>query len=80
MHLVEYAVLGYLIARAASNSASGKLRMNFRILAVVCAGLYGISDELHQYFVPGRQMEVFDLLADTLGAALGQVLYRGAHA
>jgi VanZ family protein len=33
--------------------------------------LYGISDELHQGLTPGRTPDVMDLVADTLGAALG---------
>jgi VanZ family protein len=33
--------------------------------------LYGISDEIHQYFVPGRVMDWTDAVADTCGIALG---------
>jgi VanZ family protein len=36
--------------------------------SVLIASLYGASDELHQYFVPGRSAEVADWVADTLGA------------
>jgi VanZ family protein len=32
--------------------------------------VYGASDEFHQYFVPGRQADVFDLMADSLGAVV----------
>ncbi len=39
-------------------------------LAVTLAVFYGLSDEFHQHFVPGRQTDVFDWLADTLGAIL----------
>jgi VanZ family protein len=33
------------------------------------AGAYGVSDEFHQYFVPPRQVEALDVVADTIGAA-----------
>lgn len=33
--------------------------------------LYGISDELHQSFVPGRFPDAYDALADALGAFVG---------
>jgi hypothetical protein len=32
--------------------------------------MYGISDEIHQLFVPGRSSEVFDVVADTAGGIL----------
>ncbi|MGB5540538.1 MAG: VanZ family protein, partial [Gammaproteobacteria bacterium] len=34
-------------------------------------GLYGVLDEIHQYFVPGRQADVLDVLADVSGGLLG---------
>jgi VanZ family protein len=40
-----------------------------------CAA-YGLSDEFHQLFVPGRDFQLGDLLVDTLGALVGIVLYR----
>ena len=45
-------------------------------LAVVAASLYGVTDELHQHFVPGRTADVADWIADTAGAALLTLLVR----
>jgi VanZ family protein len=42
--------------------------------SVVIASLYGASDELHQSFVPGRNPEIGDWLADTLGALIAVLL------
>ena len=43
-----------------------------RILIVVAiVSTYGIIDEIHQSFVPGRSCSVFDWVADTLGAGMG---------
>ena len=39
-------------------------------LSVLLASLYGVSDEIHQSFVPGRDADLFDWVADTLGATL----------
>jgi VanZ family protein len=41
------------------------------LLAVLLAGLYGITDELHQSLVPGRRPSPVDIGIDTLGACLG---------
>ena len=46
-----------------------------RGLAIVTAIVsgYGIIDEIHQYFVPGRFASVLDWVADTLGGILGGI-------
>lgn len=40
-------------------------------LGVVLGSLYGVSDEIHQSFVPGRFDDIYDLFADILGAIAG---------
>ncbi|MEX2535457.1 MAG: VanZ family protein [Trueperaceae bacterium] len=40
-------------------------------LAVAVAALYGVVDEVHQMFVPGRNPDILDWLADIAGAAVG---------
>ena len=42
--------------------------------SILIASLYGISDEIHQYFVPGRSADVLDWVADTAGALLAVLL------
>lgn len=37
--------------------------------------LYGLTDEYHQSLVPGREADVLDLLADTVGGLLGAITY-----
>lgn len=40
-------------------------------LAIVLTSIYGIIDEIHQSFVPGRACSIFDWIADTAGAVAG---------
>jgi len=40
------------------------------ILAVLFCTIYGVSDEYHQSFVPGRDVSSLDVLADTFGALI----------
>ncbi|MFH1244858.1 MAG: VanZ family protein [Candidatus Omnitrophota bacterium] len=72
IHLAEYAILSCLIARAVKNSARKDLKRHFRIWAVTAALFYGITDEWHQHFISGRHVEFFDVVADGIGAYLGQ--------
>ena len=73
LHVGEYAVLGYLVARALGNYGLTKKKLFIRALAL-CV-LYGISDEVHQMFVPHRFPSVMDILADGLGSSLGIGIY-----
>jgi len=67
VHGVEYGVLGILLYRA-FHQTSGTI--GSISLAIICAVAFGISDEIHQWFVPHRQADTWDVLADTLGATL----------
>jgi VanZ family protein len=40
------------------------------LLAWLIATAYGVTDELHQRYVPHRTADVADLVADALGAAV----------
>lgn len=71
-HFCEYAVLGILCAFALSQvKISGRKAAAIGI--VICAG-YAASDELHQYFVPGRAGRITDVCLDSAGAITGIVL------
>jgi VanZ family protein len=71
-HFTVYTVLGLLYC-----AALGKRRTWWHALAiaVVLASLYGVTDEFHQSFVPGRTPDVLDWLVDTVGAAVGAGLF-----
>ena len=73
LHLVEYAILGYLIARAFGYNSSGRKRLFIRSFAVCL--LYGLSDEFHQWFVPYRVVSSMDMLANVTGSLLGIGVY-----
>ena len=76
-HAAEYAVFSFLLSRAFKNSKKNNLKKYFRALAVICAIVYGISDELHQYFVPTRTPCIIDLVYDGIGAMIGQKFFKG---
>ena len=67
LHGLEYGVLGILLYRAFRQTTRTMRSMG---LAVICAVGFGITDEIHQWFVPNREADVWDLVADTLGVTL----------
>jgi VanZ family protein len=68
-HALLYLGLGLLLARALSRGHRRSVTLGTALLVTAIAALYGISDEFHQSFVPPRQVEGLDVVADTIGAA-----------
>lgn len=74
VHAAAFGLLALLLDLALGRNAPA-LPLYRRHLAVFAAvALFGISDEGHQAFVPGRDCSFGDGLADALGAALGLAL------
>lgn len=72
MHAGAYFVMAILTWRLLRH-----LRLNGKptvLLTVAFCSLYGVSDEWHQTFVPGRDAGADDWLADTFGAFVAAML------
>ncbi|WP_134704263.1 VanZ family protein [Ammoniphilus sp. YIM 78166] len=70
-HVVAYFILSIFFYWALYPFRSGKI--DIRLLSVGLCLLYGISDEWHQSFVPGRMPDLFDIVNDVIGASLGML-------
>ena len=71
LHAGAYALLGAMFFRAYRTTALGGKLHYIITLSILSAGLYGIGDEFHQYFVPYRSADILDALADIVGSAIG---------
>ncbi len=70
-HAVAYGVLAILAYRAFLNQEIlAPLRRSPFLSSTLFAATYGVLDELHQYFVPGRTADVWDIVADAFGAII----------
>ncbi len=49
-------------------------KKHFLSVSLVISSFYGVLDEIHQSFIPGRNSEFLDWVADSLGAAAGVLL------
>ena len=68
-HFLGYGLLGALVLRAIARGRWDGLTPGAAALAWVLCAVYGVTDEWHQHFVPGRSPTVDDWIADALGAA-----------
>lgn len=66
-HVIEYAILVFLLYRAFAGSCENINRLYLFIYPASLTLLYAISDELHQSFVPGRNCSIRDILIDSIG-------------
>ena len=72
-HFCAYALLGALVANAIRTY---NVRKHLRYgIPVAVSALYAISDEFHQYFVPGRSCQFLDMCIDTAGAVFGTAMF-----
>ena len=66
VHIFEYGILASLVYLALRDMKAAKHHLFW--LAFAIAFLYGVSDEIHQYFIPGREADILDVAADGIGA------------
>src|SRR4051794_10530469 len=65
LHAVEYAGFAALCYRAFRWGTNDNLKQQALMLAMMTASLYGVSDEVHQWFVPFRDSSWLDWVADS---------------
>jgi len=70
LHTLLYSGLGMLFARAVAGGWRG-VSLKYVLFTACFGALYGASDELHQYFNPPRNVEILDVIADTIGSGAG---------
>ena len=75
VHLLAYVLWALLFIRPLNLKFQNFSRRKRFILASIAGSLYGMSDEFHQSFVPGRSAEILDFCADALGSLIGSALY-----
>lgn len=77
LHLIEFAILyGFWVL---TFLVSGKLTDKTSLLAAALSILYGLSDEIHQSFVPYRSATVIDFVKDTIGVLVFYFLIKRTY-
>lgn len=69
LHIIEYAVLFFLLFRAFFKTTTLPLHRIF-FITIFISIIYAFTDELHQTFVPTREGSPRDIVIDTIGILL----------
>ena len=80
VHACEFGLFGLLVFWVVGCSLQTLSARSRGIVSVVIAVLYGISDEIHQTFVPMRHGDPFDVLADAAGAVCALIAFHLIYA
>jgi VanZ family protein len=73
-HLTEYSIFAIFLYHAVGDGDREAWNPRKALTCIVLAGLYSLTDEFHQRFVPGRGPSIVDCGIDTIGALLGMVI------
>jgi len=75
-HFTEYAILGFLAARAFRTSPSPTISRRWFWIAAALIIVYALIDEYHQSFVPSRTASIFDSFIDMSGGLAALIFLR----
>jgi hypothetical protein len=67
-HGIAYAGLSAVVVWALVDGDWRRIRLRTVLQATAVCAAYGLTDEMHQLFVPRRSFDWFDILADAVGA------------
>ena len=74
LHAGTYAVLAAAMLRGLTGARRNRGTARTALVAAALAAAYGLTDEFHQSFVPGRYADLRDVAANALGATGGAAL------
>lgn len=78
-HITEYAVLGWLAARAFIGSSHEFLRRRWFLVGLLLIVFHALMDEYHQSFVPSRSGTLYDSGIDIAGGLIGVIGFAYFH-
>jgi VanZ family protein len=73
-HFTEYAIFAIFLYHAMGDDHRSAWNPRKALACILLAGLYSLTDEFHQRFVPDRGSSIVDCGFDMIGATLGMVI------
>lgn len=77
-YIYHFTAFSYLALFLLIALTKGK-NLKFIFIGIIIALIYGILDEIHQYFVPGRFFSFKDVLINSLGILITSIAYINYH-
>ena len=74
-YVYHFTAFSYLVLFLLISLTKGNPTKNLMIIGIIIVITYGISDEIHQYFVPGRYPSFKDILINSLGILITSIAY-----
>ena len=74
-YIYHFTAFSYLALFLLISLSKGKYNKLLILIAVFIAIIYGISDEIHQYFVPNRFPSLIDILTNSIGILITGIAY-----
>lgn len=71
-HMIEYLILGILMLNCLKDYSI----KNVLLVSIMLCILYSTCDEIHQLFIDGRSGEILDILIDSIGIVIGNLIYK----
>lgn len=78
-YIYHFTAFSYLALFLLISITKGKNSKNLIAIGIILALVYGISDEIHQYFVPGRFYSLKDILVNFIGILITSIAYINYH-
>lgn len=75
-HFTEYAILGFLAARAFRTSPKPAISSRWFLISAALVVAFALADEYHQSFVPSRTGSFYDSLIDIAGGLTALLVIR----
>lgn len=75
LHFIAYLIFGLSIVYSICGLKRNINKKRLFVILIVTGAVYALSDELHQLYVPGRDADVYDFLADVLGIIASYYVY-----
>lgn len=75
-HILIYLILALFFSHALKNTYTDIALSKVILFTIIFGIVYGITDELHQAFVPDRTASGLDVIIDGIGSFIGSIVYR----